>query len=161
MWLQICLKRTNLKSEKERKHMVFWSEVPLQQVEKYLRHDAKKGVPRWQFRHMLPSQKRLSRSNFTKLLAFGDSKTTFNNLGTLKYREASNPRVAVVISSKIEKRAVYRNKLRRRIYSIFLNYFQDHPKCGWYILHVSKKAVSLEYKEMKALLYDLLKKTTK
>ncbi len=110
---------------------------------------------------MLPSRKRLSRLEFTQFLASKDVKVVFNPLGTLKYKKSLISQASVVISSKHEKRAVYRNKLRRRIYSIFEAYFKDNNDQNQYILYISKQAPSFEYSQIKAFLYELLKKTTK
>ncbi len=110
---------------------------------------------------MLPSQKRLSRSEFTQFLASKDIKTVFNHLGTLKYQKSLISQASIVISSKHEKRAVYRNKLRRRLYSVFDAYFKDNVDQNQYILYISKQAPTFEYSQLKTLLYELLKKAAK
>jgi ribonuclease P protein component len=110
---------------------------------------------------MLPSKKRLSRSSFTLFLASKDLKTVFNNLGTLKYKKSLINKASVVISSKHEKRAVYRNKLRRRLYVLFSDYFKGASDQNQYILYVSKQAPILSFQDIKTLFYELLKKTTK
>ena len=110
---------------------------------------------------MLPSKKRLSRADFSKFLVSPGAKTVFNQLGTLKYKEAGISQASVVVSSKIEKRAVYRNRLRRRLYIIFSLFLKDLSKPRQYVLYASKQAKTLEYKELKSLLYDLLQKTAK
>ena len=110
---------------------------------------------------MLPSQKRLSRSDFNSLSSGFGVKTVFNQLGTLKYKESISSRVAIVISSKIEKRAVFRNKLRRRLYTEFRSYFNNCLDNNEYILYVSKQSPTFDYQKLKILLNELLKKTTK
>lgn len=110
---------------------------------------------------MLPSQKRLSRSQFTQFLVSKDIKTVFNNIGTLKYQKSLTSQASIVISAKHEKRAVYRNKLRRRLYGIFHEYFKTDNSPNQYILYISKHAPTLEYTELKNLLYELFKKITK
>lgn len=110
---------------------------------------------------MLPSTKRLSRYIFTAFLASPGIKTVFNPLGTLKYKEGSGFRASVVISSKYEKRAVSRNKLRRRLYSLFEQYIKDFGGTSEYILYTSKQAPKLDYTQIKVLFNELLKKTTK
>lgn len=109
---------------------------------------------------MLPSKKRLSRSGFVQFLV-SPSKSVFNPLGTLKYKEDTTPKASIVISSKTEKRAVYRNKLRRQLYTIFNIYFKTSKDIKQYVLHVSKQAGSFKYEELQNLLNELLKKTTK
>jgi ribonuclease P protein component len=110
---------------------------------------------------MLPSHKRLSRTDFTHFLESKNVKSVFNALGTLKYQKSLNLQASIVVSSKTEKRAVYRNKLRRRLYSAFGAYFKDFSVGGQYILYISKKTPSMTLLELKTLLYDLLQKTTK
>ncbi len=109
---------------------------------------------------MLPSQKRLSRSQFGEFMTSRGVKSVFNPLGTLKYKDSTISQASVVISSKTEKRAVYRNKLRRRLYSIFGAHFKAGPQAKGFILHTAKQAASFEYKELKTLLNELLQKTT-
>ncbi len=117
---------------------------------------------------MLPSQKRLSRNDFNLFLASKEIKTVFNQLGTLKYKKspknkthAVSGQASIVISSKHEKRAVYRNKLKRRLYSLLNTYFKAVSDQNEYILYVSKQAPTLDYQELKTLFHELLKKTTK
>ncbi len=110
---------------------------------------------------MLPSHKRLSRAEFEIFSASKDLKTVFNQLGTLKYKNNNRNQASIVISSKHEKRAVYRNKLRRRLYGVFDIYFKTNQDYKQYILYVSKQAPSFNYQDVKTSLYALLKKTSK
>lgn len=110
---------------------------------------------------MLPSSQRLSRTEFTTLLGSKDLKSVFNALGTLKYKKSLILQASIVISSKIEKRAVYRNKLCRRLYSAFGSHYRASSIGGQYILYVSKKAPTMSPVELQTLLHELLQKTTK
>lgn len=110
---------------------------------------------------MLPSQKRLSRSDFKEFVDSANSSVVFNNLGTLKYKKSISNKASIVISSKNEKLAVKRNKLRRRIYVLFQVFFKNTTEPGQYILYTSKKTSNLSFDEIKGLFYDLIKKTTK
>jgi ribonuclease P protein component len=105
---------------------------------------------------MLPSTKRLSRASFTAFLASSTNKTVFNTLGTLKYRKSLTPRVSIVISSKHEKRAVYRNRLRRRLYTLFGESLAVEPIEA--ILYTSKQAPKMSLDELKQSFYGLNKK---
>lgn len=63
---------------------------------------------------------------------------------TLKYTQnprRSSPRFAVVVSKKIHKGAVGRNRIRRRLYELFRNAQQDLPKNHDIVLIVSHKEV--------------------
>ena len=106
---------------------------------------------------MLPSKQRLSRVEFQKILTNKGIFVIFNKLGTLKYIPSSKPACSVVTSSKGEKRAVVRNKLRRRIYSIF---GAQNPAIQG-ILYVSKQSYGMDYQEIRTLFNDLLTKAQK
>ena len=110
---------------------------------------------------MLPSNKRLSRVSFSVFLGSKDLKTVFNQLGTLKYKKSLTNQASIVISSKNEKRAVYRNKLRRQIYGVFREYFKLNPENHQYVLYVSKQAPNFSFQEIKTTLNELFKKITK
>lgn len=110
---------------------------------------------------MLPSSSRLSRSSFGQFLLKKDTQIKFNKLGTLKYVHNPSNKVSIVISSKNEKRAVYRNKIRRRLYSLFMTHFKTDKNSREYVLYLSKEAFKFEFQELKKLFYELLEKTTK
>lgn len=105
---------------------------------------------------MLPKAQRLSRTQFLELIENPTLRTIYNRLGTLKYVHASLPTLSVVTSSKHEKNAVKRNKLRRRIYGIFPRNSTIEA-----VVYLSKQSYQMEYSEIKSLFYELLQKTTK
>lgn len=99
---------------------------------------------------MVPSTQRLSRIDFTTLLAQKDLQVVFNRIGTIKYRffqenEGNTPQIAVVSSGKQQKSAVKRNKARRRMYTIV----SQSPvfKGVQMIVYLSKNAYDMEYSE--------------
>ncbi|MBQ5812098.1 ribonuclease P protein component [Candidatus Saccharibacteria bacterium] len=66
-------------------------------------------------------------------------------------------RVAVVVSKKVEKTAVGRNRIRRRIYEALRINFDLVPKNYDYIFVVYKKEVmKMEFKELEKLLGELV-----
>jgi ribonuclease P protein component len=157
----LCLKHINQKSENEQQHTDFLSEVLLLLAERLLLPDDEKVALSLLYKDMLPSTQRLSRTDFTHFLGSKDVKSVFNALGTLKYQKSLNLQASIVISSKIEKRAVYRNKLRRRLYSAFSAYSKEFSTGGKYILYISKKAPTMGLPELKTLFYELLQKAAK
>lgn len=157
----LCLKHINQKSENEQQHTDFLSEVLPLLAERLLLPDDEKVALSLLYKDMLPSTQRLSRTDFTHLVGSKELRSLFNALGTLKYQKSPTIQASIVISSKIEKRAVYRNKLRRRLYSAFGAYSKECSIGGQYILYVSKKAPTMSLLELKTLLYELLQKTTK
>jgi ribonuclease P protein component len=104
---------------------------------------------------MLPSNRRLSRQQFTDFLETKPLQV-YNRLGTFKYLSVGN-KLSIVTSSKHEKKAVSRNKLRRRIYTIFST--TNPPLSG--ILYVSKQSYAFPYDETKNLFLDLLARAQK
>ncbi len=69
-------------------------------------------------------------------------------------------RVAVVVSKKVAKSAVSRNRIRRRIYEVVRRNFEDLPKKKDYIFVVfSDKVLSLSFKELERLLGELVEES--
>ncbi len=104
---------------------------------------------------MLPSTERLTRLEFPLVLTNPSLKTVYNALGTLKYTTTLPLKCAVITSSKHEKRAVIRNKLRRRIYTQMVGF----P--GSAVLYVSKQSYGMEYQQIEQLWHELLSKIQK
>ena len=105
---------------------------------------------------MLASKERFSRSEFTSFLNNKDILVVYNQLGTLKYRKAELCKLSVITGSKHQKKAILRNKLRRRIYTLFRGVDAIEG-----VLYTAKASYSLEYKDIQKLFYELLVKTQK
>lgn len=107
---------------------------------------------------MLPKTERLSRAQFSEILENKGFLTVYNRLGTLKYLPSgAKSALSVVTSSKHEKKAVIRNKLRRRIYSLF----GKEKRAIRGIFYTAKGSYALGYPEIQTLFNELLKKTAK
>lgn len=66
-------------------------------------------------------------------------------------------RIAVVVSKKVEKSAVGRNRIRRRIYEALRVNFEDIPKKQDYIFVVySKELLKMPFGEIEKLLGELV-----
>ena len=66
-------------------------------------------------------------------------------------------RIAVVVSKKVEKSAVGRNRIRRRIYEALRVNFEDIPKKQDYIFVVySKELLKMPFNEIEKLLGELV-----
>ena len=66
-------------------------------------------------------------------------------------------RLAVVVSKKVEKSAVGRNRIRRRIYEALRLNFDDIPKKMDYIFIVySKDLIKMSFSEIEKLLGELV-----
>lgn len=69
-------------------------------------------------------------------------------------------RVAVVVSKKVEKSAVQRNKIRRRVYEALRVNFDGVPKKRDYIFVVYNKEIkNIAFSELEKILGTLLSKT--
>ncbi len=97
--------------------------------------------------------KRINRQEFGFFLK-NPYKTVYNKLGTLKYKKDINKKISIVVSSKHEKRAVKRNKIKRRL----INLYQKSKLSGVVIFYVSKQSYNIQYDETKSLFEDLLGK---
>ncbi len=106
---------------------------------------------------MLPSPERFSRQKFTEFLGNKGIFVVFNRLGTLKFLPSAGTTFSVVTSSKAEKKAVIRNRLRRRIYAVVQS---QKPRIQG-IVYVSKQSYSFSYDDIKTLTTDLLAKAHK
>jgi ribonuclease P protein component len=106
---------------------------------------------------MLPKKSRFNRSGFSVFGTTPGIQTVFNRLGTLKYIPSTTTQYGVVTSSKHEKLAVVRNRLRRRVYTLFGRL----PLKLQAVLFASKHAYTMEYAEVETLFNDLLSKIQK
>lgn len=66
-------------------------------------------------------------------------------------------RVAVVVSKKVNKTAVGRNRIRRRIYEVVRRNFEDVPRRHDYIFVVyAPDVLNVPHKELEKILGDLV-----
>ena len=66
-------------------------------------------------------------------------------------------RVAVVVSKKVDKSAVGRNKIRRRVYEAIRLNFDDLPKKRDYIFVIySKDFLKMSFREIESILGELV-----
>ncbi len=66
-------------------------------------------------------------------------------------------RVAVVVSKKVEKSAVKRNRIRRRIYEVLRIYFESIPKKRDYIFVVyTKDLYNMKHDELEKIIGKLV-----
>ncbi len=102
---------------------------------------------------MLPKKDRFTRENFDLFLKQNPF-SAFNTLGTLRFLPGAQ-QFTVVVSSKHAKRAIRRNKAKRRAYTIVAAFMKDKkPFTG--ILYLSKHAHTLSFTEFEGFLKELL-----
>ena len=69
-------------------------------------------------------------------------------------------RVAVVVSKKVEKTAVGRNRIRRRVYEVIRRNFEYLPKETDYIFVIySKEVLEMPYSELEKTLGELVEES--
>lgn len=108
----------------------------------------------------MPRKFRLKeKSDFQRVLSKG--KRNRSETLTLAYIQSpenqSNSRVGVVVSTKDEKRAVLRNRLKRRIKSIVAGVIPGFESAGFDVVFLtSAKSYTKTFEELKAEVRDLL-----
>lgn len=107
---------------------------------------------------MLKKKERLSRDAFNRFFSVG--KRYHVPLFQLIYAPHTSFHTAVVVSKKIEKLAVERNRLRRRVYDCVRRRRVDLGT-GVYILIAKQPARRAPYTLIKESVTELIKQTTK
>jgi ribonuclease P protein component len=107
---------------------------------------------------MLPRYYRLKREDFNLLSTFKKNVFSSPHFSLKLYRAGFVPsRLAVIISSSIVRKAVERNKLRRRIKGFILEY-SEGVKSGLAILvYVKKDMADMSFQQIKKELVSLFK----
>ena len=88
----------------------------------------------------------------------------FSSLGTLKYtKNTTNKGLSVITGSKQQKKAVLRNKLRRQLYTIFRNYYNNPVNTPLVVgmFYVSKHSYGMSFEELNIQFCALLTKAQK
>lgn len=108
---------------------------------------------------MMRKKERLSRAEFNRFFSMGKRQNSpFFQLIYLPY---STRHASVVVSKKVEKTAVGRNKLRRRVYDIIRVYTHRENVTGVFILIAKPAAKTLTFPALKADIIHLIGRVTK
>lgn len=99
---------------------------------------------------MLSKKKRLKRSEFNRFFSIGKKKQTPEFL--IIHSPHPTFHASVVVSKKVERTAVKRNKLRRRIYDILRRTQQKTEMSGVYIFITKPGVKNLTYEELKKII---------
>ncbi len=105
---------------------------------------------------MLPKKERLTRAEFNRFFGLGRRKHSPSFQVVYYPYEALH--VSVVVSKKIAKTAVLRNKIRRRIYDIVRLYRKEFGLTGVYIFLAKAEAIPMKYDALKSAITTFLNK---
>lgn len=105
---------------------------------------------------MLPKKERLKRIDFSRFFSVGRRVNT--PLFQLIYSEYPSLHVSVVVSKKVSKLAVKRNKIRRRVYDVVRTYRKEAKTTGVYIFIMKAEAAGASYEEIRDVAQTAIKK---
>ncbi len=137
-----------------------WSDEGVRKAGKNFQY---KTTPHWRgvfflatLQDMLKKSHRLNRVEFAHLLTYGRrvSGTGFSLLYTTGNKEA---KFSVVVGKKTAKKAVERNRLRRRVYAVCKEYEQQHEN-PHVAIFVYKNVKEMTYSELQNTLHSLFKR---
>lgn len=96
---------------------------------------------------MVNKKNRLSRSDFSRFFLLG--KRIHTPYIQIIYTPSPSFSVAVVVSKKVSKKAVVRNKIKRRVYEILRLYYKSYKKNGVYIIIIKPTIQNISFKDLK------------
>jgi ribonuclease P protein component len=96
---------------------------------------------------MLAKKERLSRDAFNRFFSVG--KRYHGAIFQIVYTPHPTFHASVVVPKKVEKLAVRRNKIRRRIYDILRHYTRTQKKQGVFIVIVKPPVTKASYMALK------------
>ncbi len=105
---------------------------------------------------MLPKKERLSRQAFSRFFSVG--RKIHTPLFQVVYSPHPTLHVSVVVSKKISKRAVGRNKIRRRVYDAVRRYRTESGLTGVYIFIMKTGVEVVTYENLKKEIYTTITK---
>lgn len=108
---------------------------------------------------MLPQKERLNRNDFNRFFAAG--RKYHSPTLTLVYGESTNFQASAVVSKKVAKTAVERNKLRRQIYAILRDRHKEKSLAGVYIVIVKPPAQKLSFTDLRMELLTFIDRINK
>jgi ribonuclease P protein component len=103
---------------------------------------------------MVATQNRVSRAQFPAYFASG--KRFHSEYFTIVYTKATDFRVSVVVSKKVAKSAVDRNRLRRRAYGVVERFGKERSMSGIYIVLYKPGALKASRIELQSQIATLL-----
>lgn len=106
---------------------------------------------------MLKKKERLTKKEFDRFFASGARK--HSTLLTAVISSHTEFHGAVVVGKKVYRKAVDRNRLRRRLYSVLYRLSRDQGLKGVYIILTKPPAATASFTELKDALASLIPKS--
>jgi len=103
---------------------------------------------------MLKKKERLTKKEFDRFFSLG--RRYHSSALSLIYSPTLEFHGAVVVGKKVYKKAVDRNRLRRRLYNIIYRTSREKNLKGVYIVLTKAPATNMGFSELKATLENLL-----
>lgn len=104
---------------------------------------------------MLKKKERLTKKEFDRFFSAG--KRIHSPAFTLLYTPHESFHGAVVVGKKVHKKAVDRNRLRRRLYNALYKEVKDPEVTGVFIILSKSGAVGLDFSELRHSVSSVLK----
>lgn len=106
---------------------------------------------------MLKKKDRLTKKEFDRF--FSSGRRLHSPLFTLVHSQNESFHGAVVVGKKVFKKAVDRNRLRRRVYNIIYRLSRENKLAGVYIVLVKPIAAKATFGELRSSLENLIPKS--
>lgn len=103
---------------------------------------------------MLKKKERLTKKEFDRFFATG--RRVHTSWSTVIFEKSPTFHGAVVVGKKVHKRAVDRNRLRRRIYSILYRLSREQALKGVYIILTKPAAANATFADLKVEMDKLI-----
>lgn len=97
---------------------------------------------------MLPKKNRISSALFKKLGRPAQSFSTPFFSARLYATDSTNPRGAIVVSTKVASTAVARNRIRRRLYDALGAHLARFPRGAALVLYAKKEALRAPFDKL-------------
>jgi len=108
---------------------------------------------------MLPKTERLSRTDFQSIYANG--RRTHSPVGTVIFKSGPTFHGAVVVSKKVGKQAVLRNKLRRQVYGQLTTHLKQKGITGTVIVLLKPAAAAMSEQARRVATKQLIEQVGK
>ena len=107
---------------------------------------------------MLPKHKKIPRKLFNDILTRGKIFHSPNITLRIRKNDSNNTVFSFVVSKKVAKKSVERNKLKRQGYSIIKEFLDKIKGSYSYIFFLKKGIIGMKYKDIKNEIYSILDK---